>query len=105
MYKKIIYYTCFFITVILVLTLGQNNVLGVSQEDGELYNGIDVSGWQGYIDFSKVKNAGIEVVYIKASEGTRTKDPYFELNYENAKANGLNVGFYHYLTATNERRS
>ena len=48
-----------------------------------------------------MKNAGIQIVYIKASEGTTFKDPYLESNYKNAKANGLKVGFYHYLTATN----
>lgn len=65
------------------------------------YQGIDVSNWQGYIDYSEVKRSGIEVVYIKASQGTNIKDAYFEINYENAKANGLKVGFYHFLTATN----
>jgi LysM repeat protein len=64
------------------------------------YEGIDVSDWQGYIDYSQVKNSGIEVVYIKASQGNNLKDPYFDINYENAKANNLKVGFYHYLTAT-----
>lgn len=65
------------------------------------YDGIDVSNWQGNIDFRRVKEAGIDVVYIKASEGTTYRDPYFERNYNNAKANGLKVGFYHFLTATN----
>lgn len=64
-----------------------------------LYEGIDVSGWQGNIDFTQVKNDGIEIVYMKASEGTSFVDPYFNQNYTNAKANGLKVGFYHYLTA------
>ncbi len=45
------------------------------------------------------------MVYIKASQGDNIKDPYFDVNYENAKANGLKVGFYHYLTATTTRRS
>lgn len=65
------------------------------------YQGIDVSDWQGYIDYSQVRASGIEVVYIKASQGSNIKDPYFDINYENAKANGLKVGFYHFLTATN----
>lgn len=63
------------------------------------YQGIDVSSWQGNIDFSAVKSSGIDVVYIKSSEGFRYVDPYFEQNYANAKANGLKVGFYHYVTA------
>ena len=65
------------------------------------YQGIDVSNWQGYIDYRQVANSGIKVVYIKASQGTNFEDPYFDTNYANAKANGLKVGFYHYLTATN----
>ncbi len=69
------------------------------------YQGIDVSNWQGYIDYRQVRESGIEVVYIKASQGRNIKDAYFDINYENAKANGLKVGFYHFLTATNTRRS
>ncbi len=69
------------------------------------YEGIDVSDWQGYIDYAQVRASGIQVVYIKASQGSKIKDPYFDINYENAKTNGLKVGFYHFLTATSTRRS
>lgn len=61
--------------------------------------GIDVSQWQGYIDFEAVKRAGIEFVYIKASEGSDFVDPFFYRNYANAQNAGLLVGFCHYLTA------
>lgn len=64
-----------------------------------ILNGIDVSNWQGYIDYEKVKNSGIDVVYIESSIGNDYIDPYFELNYENARLNGLKVGVYHFLTA------
>ncbi len=64
----------------------------------EIYNGIDVSEWQGEIDFEAVKQSGIEVVYIKSSE-SRWVDPYFESNYEKATAANLKVGVYHYVTA------
>ena len=53
------------------------------------YRGIDVSNWQGYINYAEVKDAGIEVVYIKASQGSSIKDAYFDINYENAKNNGV----------------
>lgn len=62
-------------------------------------NGIDVSQWQGYIDFAMVRRAGVELVYIKASEGRDLVDPFFLRNYANASNAGLLVGFYHYLTA------
>lgn len=77
-----------------------NSIYALSPQSELSYEGIDVSDWQGYIDYNQVKNSGIEVVYIKASQGNNIKDPYFEINYENAKANNLKVGFYHFLTAT-----
>lgn len=61
--------------------------------------GIDVSHWEGRIDFSEVRRAGIRIVYIKASEGDRGVDPDFERNYREAQTAGLKIGFYHYLTA------
>lgn len=69
------------------------------------YQGIDVSLYQGYIDYSRVKDSGIQVVYIKASEGTTIIDPYFRTNYDNAKAQGLKIGFYHFVRARNEEEA
>ena len=77
------------------------SIYAITPQSELKYQGIDVSDWQGYINYSQVKNDGIDIVYIKASQGQKIKDPYFELNYENAKANNLKVGFYHFLTATN----
>ncbi len=74
-------------------------VYAFGPSSSNIYDGIDVSGWQGNIDYSGVVSSGIEIVYMKASEGTSFVDPYFNQNYTNAKANGLKVGFYHYLTA------
>lgn len=73
--------------------------LAFGPSSNTLYEGIDVSSWQQNIDFAAVRNAGIEIVYMKSSEGSSYIDPYFETNYRNAKANGLTVGFYHYVTA------
>lgn len=55
--------------------------------------GIDVSSYQGDIDFTQVKNAGMDFVIIKAGEWDHTVDK-FEENYAAAKAAGLHVGFY-----------
>jgi GH25 family lysozyme M1 (1,4-beta-N-acetylmuramidase) len=67
------------------------------------YSGIDVSQWQGDIDFGKVKADGIDFVIIRAGIGRYSyqKDPYFEVNYKNAKAAGLKVGAYWYSYAMN----
>lgn len=74
-------------------------VYAFSPSSDTIYEGIDVSGWQGNINYAEVRNSGIQIVYMKASEGSSFVDPYFNQNYENAKANNLRVGFYHYLTA------
>ncbi len=75
------------------------NCFALTPSSGVTYEGIDVSNWQGYINYTAVKEDGIDIVYIKSSQGNDYKDPYFELNYENAKANGLLVGVYHFVTA------
>lgn len=66
-----------------------------------IYQGIDVSVYQGDIDFGLVRAYGIEVVYIRAGEGYDYIDPYFEQNYTNALNAGLKIGYYHYVTASN----
>lgn len=73
--------------------------LAFGPTENTIYDGIDVSGYQGDIDFAKVKQAGIEIVYIKSSEGFSYIDSHFERNYAKAKENGLKVGFYHFVTA------
>ncbi len=70
----------------------------VSPSGGRQYRGIDISEFQGEIDFEEVKRSGIEAVYIRVGAGEYT-DEYFAENYERAKAAGLKTGFYHYVTA------
>lgn len=94
-FRKIIIF--FFIFTIASI----NYIYALSPQSELRYEGIDVSNWQGYIDYAQVKNSGIDIVYIKASQGNNIKDHYFDINYENAKANNLKVGFYHFLTAKN----
>ena len=86
---------------ITVLITIPSNVMALTPESNVIYQGIDVSMWQGNINYSSVKLNGIDIVYIKASEGTGYVDPYFKTNYDNAKKNGLKVGFYHFVLARN----
>lgn len=62
--------------------------------------GIDISNHNGRIDFKTVKNEGIELVYIKATEGTTYKDAYLSDNYNGATNAALKTGFYHFLVGT-----
>ena len=62
--------------------------------------GIDISNNNGSINFSGVKNSGVECVYIKATEGTTFQDSYKSAFYGGAKSIGAKVGFYHFLVGT-----
>ena len=57
------------------------------------YKVIDVSDWQGQIDWAKVKADGVVGAIIRYADGT-TLDSRFNENMQNAKANGLHIGSY-----------
>ena len=99
MKKRFIILLVFIVTMLFQFYILVLPSFAFSPSGDTIYEGIDVSSWQGEIDFSQVKASGIEVVYIKSSEGFRSVDSYFEQNYTNAKNAGLKVGFYHYVTA------
>lgn len=90
---------CIVTILVTCLLLPCTSVIAIPPQSEPTYDGIDVSQWQGNINYTRVKEEGIQFVYIKASEGERYVDPYFKTNYTNAKANGLKIGFYHYVTA------
>ncbi|MBO5413450.1 MAG: LysM peptidoglycan-binding domain-containing protein [Clostridia bacterium] len=97
------------ITILIIFTLPMyiliTPVYAFEPSSDTIYEGIDVSGWQGRIDYEQVKNNGIEIIYMKSSEGSNFVDPYFNENYTNAKANGLKVGFYHYVDARSQQEA
>lgn len=96
---------CMIISTILTLFLFVafgSAVLAFGPSSDKIYNGIDVSEWQGNIDFKKVKENGIKIVYIRAGQGFSYEDAKFERNYEQAKKYDLKIGAYHYVTARSE---
>jgi GH25 family lysozyme M1 (1,4-beta-N-acetylmuramidase) len=58
--------------------------------------GLDVSHYQGTINWANVKSLGAKFAYIKATEGTTYRDPYFSTNYLQAYNQGIIRGAYHY---------
>ncbi|NEZ47845.1 glycosyl hydrolase [Clostridium niameyense] len=60
--------------------------------------GIDISIHNGTVDFNAVKSDGIGVVIIKATEGVNYIDPLLNQHYNGAKAQGLSIGFYHFMS-------
>ncbi|NLL79561.1 MAG: hypothetical protein GX234_07200 [Clostridiales bacterium] len=79
----------------------------LKETDGRMRTGIDVSKWNGDIDWERVKNAGVEFAIIRcgyrgSSSGVLVEDPYFVKNIEKARANGISVGVYFFTQAVNE---
>ena len=58
--------------------------------------GIDVSSYQGSINWSSVRGAGITFAWAKATEGTGYQDGYFTGNENNGKSAGVYLGAYHF---------
>ncbi len=61
--------------------------------------GIDVSEWNGEIDWRAVKAAGVDFAICRSSYGKSKFDPTFQRNVEGAHRAGLICGAYHYSYA------
>lgn len=81
-----------------------NEVVETYKTDEKTHIGIDVSHWQGDIDFQKVKEAGVEFAYIRAGRGDGigaeyVEDKKFEQNIRGFNEVGIPVGVYFYSNA------
>ena len=79
-----------------------NNGKRISESN--IAKGIDVSKWQGNIDWKKVKASGIDYAIIRVGyrgygSGALVEDPYFRQNIEGATKAGLKVGVYFFSQA------
>ena len=91
-------------------TAGQN--VGTDFDDhakvcasGAKTMGIDVSYYQGTIDWTRVAAAGVKFAFIRLSDGTGSKDSKFATNWPKAKAAGSIRGAYQYsVPARTSRR-
>jgi len=84
-----------------------NTEMTAIRKDGNAKFGIDVSKWNGEIDWDRVKEAGVEYAIIRlgyrgSSTGALVEDPYFEKNIKGAIASDIPVGVYFFTQATNE---
>lgn len=60
--------------------------------------GVDVSAYQGTIDWETLSSQGIRFAYIKATEGSSMEDRAFRRNWEEAGKTGLRIGAYHFFS-------
>lgn len=69
----------------------------VTCAQGTTLPGIDVSKWQGGIDWSAVAGAGMQYAFVRCSHGLNTIDEYFDANWEQSRAAGIATGVYQYF--------
>ena len=60
--------------------------------------GVDVSAYQGQIDWPLLAEQGISFAFIKATEGSGSADPNFQYNWTQARQTGLRIGAYHFFS-------
>lgn len=60
-------------------------------------HGVDVSRWQGEIDWPRLRTQGANFAYIKATDGGDHLDPMFKTNWRRAREAGIRHGAYHFF--------
>ena len=73
--------------------------------DGYEIHGVDVSHYQGTVDWEKMEEQDLHFAMIKATEGSGHLDECFYTNWEDAAQTGLCIGAYHFLVLTARGRN
>lgn len=83
-----------------IFILWYNGIIFLNYFDVKNYEvkGIDVSHYQGDINWKILSNQGIKFAFIKATEGKSFVDEKYNLNYNNAIKTDLKIGAYHFFT-------
>ena len=67
--------------------------------------GVDVSSYQGEIDWNVLSSQKISFAFIKATEGSSFVDKYFAYNFQEAQKTSLSVGAYHFFSYDSEGKT
>lgn len=88
------------ISAIAAFALVYNGVILLNNPSEAEYpvRGVDVSSYQGDIDWQVLSSQNIDFAFIKATEGSSFVDPYFIYNYSEAQKCGISVGAYHFFS-------
>lgn len=94
---------CAAIVITLVLTRNINiNKLFVNSYS---MRGIDVSHYQGAIDWRKIENQDIDFAFIKATEGSSHVDECFNYNWQEASKTNIMIGAYHFFSFDSDAKT
>ena len=86
--------------ICLLTVLLYTGVIHFNNPSKEKYpiRGVDVSHYQGEIDWDRLSKEEICFAYIKATEGSQYKDEQFDRNWNKAQTTGLRIGAYHFFS-------
>lgn len=73
-------------------------LLNGTSADRYAVRGIDISSYQGEVNWPVLASQNIDFAFIKATEGSSFVDPCFEYNFAEAQKCGLSVGAYHFFS-------
>ena len=92
--------TAVLITAIIVAGLFYHGILLFNNPSAHEYpvHGVDVSAYQGDIDWDILSGQNIRFAFIKATEGSGFVDAYFQTNLDNAIKTNLRIGAYHFFS-------
>ncbi len=99
--KKIAIITAIFLLLVLAFfLLFLNGVFLLNNPSKAEYpvRGVDVSEYQGEIDWEVLAGQELQFAFIKATEGSSYRDPQFAHNWQAAQKSGLAVGAYHFFS-------
>ena len=85
------------VAIVLYVSAKENH-LACKAAEGYEVRGVDVSHYQGNIDWKKLAGEDIDFAFIKATEGSGHVDTGFYENWEAANATELKVGAYHFFS-------
>jgi len=100
-YRKLITIaTIVFACLIVLIILFFYGIIRINTPSTSEYpvRGIDVSSYQGEIDWETISKNNIQFAFIKATEGSSFVDDNFQVNYQEAKKTNLRIGAYHFFS-------
>ena len=84
------------VSVVLTLSLAVTALVAAAPAQAAAVYGMDVSGWQHNVNWSRAWARGARFAYVKATEGTGYRNPYFTQQYDGSYGVGMIRGSYHF---------
>ena len=98
--KKAIYWIMPILILIIMTILIYEGVIQLNRPSAQIFpvRGVDVSHYQGNVDWNQLQEQGIMFAYIKATEGSSYQDSAFQINWANVNLTEIRAGAYHFFS-------